>query len=257
MHLVFDAFSEARDRTALIRIIGIGSPFGDDAAGLEIARMLAKSPPPNCEVIAADRPGTALVDLLEGANAAILIDAVRSGAPPGTIHEFSFDELGGCAVGFVSSHDLGVAAAIQLAQKLGRAPAVGRIIGIEIAPASTQHLCELSPHTREAVRRAVERVLSVAIEFGDVGRERLMIAGTVQGVGLRPFVWRLAKSLRLAGFVRNIPSGVEIEVEGGRAPLREFRCRLQADLPSAAAIESIESEQLPLRERYGFLRDAE
>ena len=79
-----------------------------------------------------------------------------------------------------------------------------------------------------------------------------MIAGTVQGVGLRPFVWRLAKSLRLTGFVRNVPSGVEIEIEGGRAPLREFRYRLQAELPSAAAIESIESEQLPLRSDTDF-----
>ena len=41
VHFVFDALSEARDRTALIRIIGIGSPFGDDAAGLEVARMSA------------------------------------------------------------------------------------------------------------------------------------------------------------------------------------------------------------------------
>ena len=124
---MFDTFSEARDRTALIRIIGIGSPFGDDAAGLETARMLAEAPPSNCEVIAADRPGTALLDLLEGAHAAILIDAVCSGAPPGTIHEFTFDELDRCAVRFVSSHDLGVAAAIQLAQKLGRAPSLGRV----------------------------------------------------------------------------------------------------------------------------------
>jgi hydrogenase maturation protein HypF len=247
MYLVFDAFSEARDRTALIRIIGIGSPFGDDAAGLEIARMLAKSPPPDCEVIAADRPGAALVDLLEGASAAILIDAVRSCAPPGTIHEFTFDELGGCAVRFVSSHDLGVATTIQLARKLGRAPSVGRIIGIEIAPADTTRLCGLSPKTREAVGRAAERVWSLAAEFDDRERERLVITGTVQGVGLRPFVWRLAKSLRLAGFVRNAPCGVEIEIQGNRALLREFRNRLQAELPPAAAIERIESEPLPLR----------
>ena len=66
VHLVFDTFSETRDQTALIRIIGIGSPFGDDAAGLEIARVLAEAPPPNCEVIVADRPGMALVDLMEG-----------------------------------------------------------------------------------------------------------------------------------------------------------------------------------------------
>jgi hydrogenase maturation protein HypF len=231
----------------LIRIIGIGSPFGDDAAGLETARMLAKSPPPNCEVIAADRPGTALVDLLDGASAAILVDAACSGAPPGTIHEINFDELGRCTARFVSSHDLGVVAAIQLAQKLGRAPSIGRIIGIEIAPADTTRLCGLSPKTREAVGRAAERVWSSAAEFDDRERERLVITGTVQGVGLRPFVWRLAKSLQLAGFVRNISSGVEIEIEGSRAPLCEFRRRLQAELPPAAAIERIESERLLLR----------
>ena len=230
----------------MIRIIGIGSPFGDDAAGLEIARVLAGAPPPNCEVIAADRPGAALVDLLEDADAAILIDAVRSGAPPGTIHEFQFDELDRCAAHFVSSHDLGIAAAIQLAQKLGRAPSVGRVIGIEIAPGGTARLCGLSLGTREAVRLAVERVRSWAIEFDDRQREHLVLAGTVQGVGLRPFVWRLAKLLQLTGFVRNVPSGVEIEVEGNRAPLREFRDRLQAELPPAAAIERVESERLPL-----------
>lgn len=236
----------------MIRIIGIGSPFGDDAVGLEIARILADSPPPDCEVIEADRPGTALVDLLEGAKAVILIDAVRSGAAPGTIHEFRFDELDHCAARFVSSHDLGVAAALQLARRLGRAPTVGRVIGIEIAPSSSAELRELSPHTRIALHRAVARVRSTAVEFDDRERERLVIAGTVQGVGLRPFVWRLAKSLRLAGFVRNVPAGVEIEIEGGRALLGEFRDRLQAELPPVAAIDRIESERLPLQDDTDF-----
>lgn len=214
--------------------------------------MLAEAPPPNCEVIAADRPGTALVDLLEGASAAILIDAVCSSAQPGTIHEIDFDELDRSTEPFVSSHDLGVVAAIQLAQKLGRAPSAGRIIGIEIAPADTTRLCGLSPKTREAMCRAVARVQSAVVEFDDRERVRLVITGTVQGVGLRPFVWRLAKSLRLAGFVRNAPCGVEIEIQGSRALLREFRHRLQAELPPAAAIERIESERLPLRSDTDF-----
>jgi hydrogenase maturation protease len=79
----------------LIRIIGIGSPFGDDAVGLEVARRLAEAPPPNCDVVAADRPGTDLIELLRDIQGAILVDAVRSGAPPGTLHELSFDELTG------------------------------------------------------------------------------------------------------------------------------------------------------------------
>jgi hydrogenase maturation protein HypF len=252
VHLVFDTFSETRDRTALIRIIGIGSPFGDDAVGLEIALVLAGAPPPNCEVIAADRPGAALLDLLDSAEAAILIDAVRSGAPPGTIHQIDFDELDRAAACLVSSHDLGVATAIQLARKLGRGPSVGRIIGIEIAPAETAQLRGLNSQTREAIGRTVERVRSSAAEFDDRQRQRLVIAGTVQGVGLRPFVWRLAKSLRLTGFVRNVPPGVEIEIEGSHARLREFRCRLRAELPAAAAIESIETQRLALRKDTQF-----
>ena len=70
---------------------------------------------------------------------------------------------------------------------------------------------------------------------------------------MRPFVWRLAKSLRLAGFVRNVPSGVEIEIEGNCAHLHEFRRRLQAELPPAAAIDRIESERFPLRNDTDFV----
>ena len=104
---------------ALIRIIGIGSPFGDDAVGLEVASMLAEAPPPNCEVIAADRPGTNLIELLQGIEIAIVIDAVRSGAAPGTLHELSFDELARSAGRFTSSHELGVVETMQIARKLG------------------------------------------------------------------------------------------------------------------------------------------
>lgn len=227
----------------MIRIIGIGSPFGDDAAGLEAARTLAAAPPPECEIIAADRPGASLVEMLDGADAAILIDAARTGAPPGTIHEFGFDELERAAAArLVSSHGVGVAAAVALARKLGRAPAHGRIVAIEIAPAPQGAPCELSAAAREAAERASIRARQLAAEMNGRARERLLVSGVVQGVGFRPFVWRLARSLELAGFVRNSAGGVEIEVEGRRGRLREFRRRLSADAPSAAAIERIESD---------------
>ncbi len=128
--------------------------------------MLAESPPPNSEVILADRPGAGLVELLEGAEAVILIDAMHSGARPGTIREFAFDELPG-AMRLVSSHDLGVAAAIRLAQKLGRGPSVGKVIGIEIAPTSTEHFSELGDQMRDVLAQAAARVRSLAAEFDE------------------------------------------------------------------------------------------
>jgi hydrogenase maturation protease len=160
----------------LIRVIGIGSPFGDDAVGLEAARTLAKNPPPDCEVIAADRPGASLIELLDGAGAAILIDAVRSGSPPGTLHELSFDDLDACAApflsrtthslcAFVSSHDLGVAASVQLARKLGRAPSEGRVLGIEIAPARYAAPGRFSESAQQALRLALVRVRVLAKEI--------------------------------------------------------------------------------------------
>ena len=142
----------------MIRIIGIGSPFGDDAVGLEVARRLLQQPPRNCEVIVADRPGTSLIELLDGIDAVILIDAVRSGGAPGTLCQLSFDELATCSARFNSSHDLGLMTAIQLALKLGRAAADGRVLGIEIASTPTRNWCPLTRTARQAVGNAVAQV---------------------------------------------------------------------------------------------------
>ena len=81
----------------MIRIIGIGSPFGDDACGLAAARRLAEEPPAGAEVVVADRPGAALIELLDGVDATILIDAVRSGSPPGTLHSADSRRAAGCS----------------------------------------------------------------------------------------------------------------------------------------------------------------
>ncbi len=236
----------------MIRIIGIGSPFGDDAIGLEIARVLAAAPPPDCEVIAADRPGAALIDLMDGAAAAILIDAARSGAPPGVVHEIAFEELDRCAPRLVSSHELDVIAAVRLARLLQRAPARGRIIALEIAAPRAERLCAPSPGARAAIGRVVERVRSCAAALSGRERERLTVAGTVQGVGMRPFVWRLAQAAGLSGFVRNAGPGVEIEIEGARDRLDEFRRRMIDELPRPATIGNIDRVPLPARDEPGF-----
>jgi hydrogenase maturation protein HypF len=198
----------------------------------------------------ADRPGVTLVELMEGAEAVILIDAVRSGAAPGTIHELSFDDLGLRGAHLVSSHDLDVATAVRLARQLGRAPDRALAIGLEVAPLDPRRPCEGDASVRRSMVRLVARVRSCAARLDARVRQRMTVAGTVQGVGMRPFVWRTAKSMGLAGYVRNALGGVEIEVEGTHLQIEKFRRRLIDERPAAADIESIVvSPVKPLEER--------
>ena len=71
-------------------------------------------------------------------------------------------------------------------------------------------------------------------------RAKAIVRGAVQGVGFRPFVYRLAKELNLAGWVTNSPAGVLIEIEGGGTSLREFLVRLEREVPPRATIQSLE-----------------
>src|SRR4051812_26325278 len=71
-------------------------------------------------------------------------------------------------------------------------------------------------------------------------RVRILIRGAVQGVGFRPFVYRLATALRLTGWVSNSSEGVQIEAEGYKAVLDEFLIHLSRDHPHHASIQSFE-----------------
>lgn len=75
-------------------------------------------------------------------------------------------------------------------------------------------------------------------------RLKITIHGAVQGVGFRPFVYRLATELKLRGWVLNSAQGVFIEAEGPKAQLEEFLARLTRDKPPRAFIQSLESSWL-------------
>src|SRR5512146_1545306 len=83
-------------------------------------------------------------------------------------------------------------------------------------------------------------------------RLRIVVRGAVQGVGFRPFVYRLATELGLAGWVLNSAQGVFLEVEGPEALLREFLSRLQDEKPAIAYIQSLESSFLDSAGFRGF-----
>ncbi len=83
-------------------------------------------------------------------------------------------------------------------------------------------------------------------------RLRVAVFGAVQGVGFRPFVYRLATDLSLTGWVINSAQGVRIEVEGERAVLHRFMQRLRNELPPRAVVQSLEHSFLDSVGYTGF-----
>ena len=85
-------------------------------------------------------------------------------------------------------------------------------------------------------------------------RRRLEVHGIVQGVGFRPFVYRLARDLALDGWVRNDAAGVTIEVEGEAVRIDTLARRLRDHAPSLARVDSVAlRECAPKRAASGFV----
>jgi hydrogenase maturation protein HypF len=84
-------------------------------------------------------------------------------------------------------------------------------------------------------------------------RLRVRVHGTVQGVGFRPYVYGLAGSLGLAGFVLNDSHGVLIEVEGAAAEVDEFLARLADEAPPLARLDGVLSQRREPQGQAGFV----
>ena len=82
--------------------------------------------------------------------------------------------------------------------------------------------------------------------------QRIEIHGVVQGVGFRPFVYRLAKGHHIAGWVRNTSWGVEMEVEGQGDALARFVHDLAAKAPPLARIESLVAQEIAVNGYQSF-----
>lgn len=104
-----------------IKIIGLGSPHGDDQAGWHVIQQLQPHWPDSAPaLLMLDRPGPALLNTLSDCDTAIIIDACDAGWPGGTIKQLTLAQLLDCAeLQTESSHQLGVAATLQLAITVG------------------------------------------------------------------------------------------------------------------------------------------
>ncbi len=148
-------------------MIGIGNALRrDDAAGLEIVRRVrARAEAGEIATYEHEGEALALLDIWEGADAVVLVDAIRSGAEPGTIHRV---DATSAAIperlrGSSSTHAVGVGEAIELARALGRLPKAIVLLGVE------GHRFEaggvLSEEVVAMVEKLADAVLREAIEL--------------------------------------------------------------------------------------------
>jgi len=94
---------------------------------------------------------------------------------------------------------------------------------------------------RGSLATADQSVAGTAREYPSRARLKLTIRGAVQGVGFRPFIYRLAAELELDGWVNNTARGVFVEVEGAREKLYQFLLRVESEKPAISFIQSLES----------------
>ena len=115
------------------RVIGLGNPLrGDDAAGLLVARRVRELAPTEVEAVELEGEPVRLLDAWEGAELAVVVDAVRSGAGDGEASWFDVSrEPLPAEAATASTHALGLADVIELGRALGRLPARLIVIGIE------------------------------------------------------------------------------------------------------------------------------
>ena len=141
--------------TALV--VGIGNAWrGDDGAGLEVARRLSER---GVRALAREGDPSGLLDLWDGEPEVILVDAVRSGAAPGTVARFDAAAAPLPAhVARGSTHHFSIADAVELGRALGRLPARLELYAIE------GEQFDAGSGLSAPVRRAVDEVV------GELGR---------------------------------------------------------------------------------------
>ncbi|HTT16193.1 MAG TPA: hydrogenase maturation protease [Thermoplasmata archaeon] len=145
-------------------VAGVGEPMrGDDGIGPAVVRTLHGHVPPGVRLVERVVEPTALLDLWSGSPLAVVVDAGRTGAPPGSILRLTEEELARAPAGTsTSSHGLSVRDAAELGRQLGRAPRRLLVYLVELAELGTGRA--LSPPVERARREAARRIAS---EFSD------------------------------------------------------------------------------------------
>jgi hydrogenase maturation protease len=145
-------------------VVGLGRrDRGDDAVGPVVARMVADLRRDDAAVHECDEP-SGLLDAWQGHDSVVVVDAVVSGSPPGTVHVLDAEPEGLGAAGARATagrggtHALGLVDVIGIARALGRLPR--RVVVVAVEAARFDHGAGLSPAVEGAVPAAAAAVVA-------------------------------------------------------------------------------------------------
>jgi hydrogenase maturation protein HypF len=237
---------------APLLVLAVGNPSrGDDALGPRFVERLG-------DALAAEVSSGALELLtdfqlqiehaldLQGRQRVVFVDASLRAAPP-----FEFTPVTARADVACSSHALSPEAVLATFLAVEGKPPDSWVLAIR---GERFELGEpLTPRARAHLDAAVSFFVAEARGRRELrtGR-RIALEGTVQGVGFRPWVYRVATGLGLTGEVRNTPEGVVIEAFGPASELDALVRAIQRDAPRAARVRGVSITELPEREASAF-----
>jgi hydrogenase maturation protease len=144
---------------AKVLVIGVGNPLrGDDAAGVQAAKLIRDLNHPSIHVIEHDGEGASLTEAWTGGHMVIVVDAASSNSPPGTIYRFDATQQPLPEKPFQrSTHAFGLYEAVELSRALNRLPRRLIIYGIRVK--SLEIGASLSDEVGKSVCEVVERIL--------------------------------------------------------------------------------------------------
>jgi hydrogenase maturation protease len=155
-----------------ISILAVGQPLrGDDGAGPEAVRRWQKKYPQTAklvDILVYDTPGPNMLESIEGHNATLIVDALCSSAPPGTVLRLIPTDLAVFTQGSVSAHGWGVAETLSLGFSLYPELAENNIVilgivgknfnpGVELSPDLLATLDEIADQIETEARQLLHR----------------------------------------------------------------------------------------------------
>jgi hydrogenase maturation protease len=154
-----------------VLVLGVGQSLrGDDGAGIAAVQLWQAAYPDTSasdqvRVDLAELPGLSLLDLLAGCQAALIVDAVRSGAAPGTLHVLEENQLASFLPESSSAHGWGIAETLALGRRLQPESLPSKLLLLGIEVSSLELRAGLSPQVIEALPAAAKKIQALIQQF--------------------------------------------------------------------------------------------